>query len=85
MDGGSALPDLVPRKERVSWLSTLSQSELVHLCDRMMVLAGMLGEQLADIAELVGLDREAEDLAIPPRVRQLVTDLRVANVRAEFH
>lgn len=44
----------------------------------------VLGRHLADIAELVGLDRDSEDLAIVPRVRELVSDPRVQEVLNEF-
>lgn len=43
-----------------------------------------LSSQLADIAELVGLPRDTEDLAIPPAVRALVEDPRVQAVLEEL-
>lgn len=44
----------------------------------------VLGGHLADIAELIGLERDCEDLVITPRVRQLVEDPRVQEVLEEF-
>ncbi len=73
-----------PREERMARLQGLGVLELAERCDMMATVAITLGDQLADIAELVGLGRDAEDLAIPPRVRQLVSDPRVADVLAEF-
>jgi hypothetical protein len=39
-----------------------------------MTTAAVLGEHLADIAELVGLQRDSEDLAITPRVQAVVAE-----------
>jgi hypothetical protein len=52
--------------------------------DIMATTAIVLGNHLADIAELVGLDRDSEDLVITPRVRELVSDPRVRQVLDEF-
>ncbi len=73
-----------PREDRLAALRMLTTDELVERLDCMGTVAVVLGNHLADIAELVGLDRDSEDLAIPPRVRQLVSDPRVAVVLAEF-
>lgn len=62
----------------------LSTDELVDRLDQMGTVAVILGNHLADIAELVGLDRDVEDLVITPRVRQLVADPRVRVVLEEF-
>ncbi|TDZ92120.1 hypothetical protein CCUG60885_04234 [Mycobacteroides salmoniphilum] len=80
----SAMSNVRPREERMSRLQGLTVPELAERCDMMASVAIVLSDQLADIAELVGLGRDAEDLAIPPRVRQLVSDPRVAEVLAEF-
>jgi hypothetical protein len=66
-----------PREERLASLAELGVTELAETLDRMMTVTVGLGEHLADIAELVGLDRDVEDLAITPRVRELVKDPRV--------
>lgn len=73
-----------PREERLASLAELGVTELAETLDRMMTVAVVLGDQLADIAELVGLDRDVEDLAITPRVRELVKDPRVREVLDEF-
>lgn len=73
-----------PREERLAMMRKLSTEELVDRLDRMGSVAVVLGDHLADIAELVGLDRDVEDLAITPRVRQLVEDPRVRVVLEEF-
>ncbi|TEA09195.1 hypothetical protein [Mycobacteroides salmoniphilum] len=73
-----------PREDRLAALRKLTTDELVERLDCMGAVAVVLGNHLADVAELVGLDRNSEDLAIPPRVRQLVSDPRVAEVLVEF-
>lgn len=76
--------EIRPHEARLARLRNLSTDELIDRLDHMGTVAIVLGDHLADIAELVGLDRDAEDLAIPPRVRQLVNDPRVAEVLAEY-
>lgn len=64
-----------------------TSDELQHLlerADRSMSVAIALSSQLADIAELVGLERDAEDLDIVPAVRELVSDPRVQLVLGEI-
>jgi len=73
-----------PREERLAMLAALGVAELADLLDHVMTVAIVLGNHLADIAELVGLDRGVEDLAITPRVRELVSDPRVRRVLDEF-
>ena len=73
-----------PREERLAMLVDLGVTELADRLDHMMTVAFVLGNHLADIAELVGLDRDVEDLAITPRVRELVSDPRVRQVLDEF-
>ena len=73
-----------PREERLAMLAALGVTELADRLDHMMTVAIVLGNHLADIAELVGLDREVEDLAITPRVRELISDPRVRQVLDEF-
>lgn len=73
-----------PREERLALLENLGVSELADRLDCMMTIAVVLGDHLADIAELVGLDRDVEDLAITPRVRELVKDPRVRQVLDEL-
>jgi hypothetical protein len=73
-----------PIDERLAALAELSKDELVDRVDHFMTVTIGLGSQLADIAELVGLDRDAEDLTITPRVRELVSDPRVRQVLDEF-
>jgi len=75
---------LRPREERLAMLAALGATELADRVDHMMTVAFVLGNHLADIAELVGLDRDVEDLAITPRVRELVSDPRVRQVLDEF-
>lgn len=72
------------RAERLAGLASLGVSELAQRCDLMATTAIVLGNHLADIAELVGLDRDSEDLAITPRVRELISDPRVRQVLLEF-
>ncbi|OHU47137.1 hypothetical protein BKG82_26120 [Mycobacteroides chelonae] len=73
-----------PRDVRISELQALGARELAERLDHMMAVVIVLGDHLADIAELVGLDRDVEDLAITPRVRELVEDPRVRQVLDEF-
>lgn len=63
---------------------TIGNADVQARLNLMMGVAETLGDALADIAELVGLDRSCEDLAITPRVRQLVQDPRVREVLEEF-
>lgn len=42
-----------------------------------------LGGALADIAEMIGMDRESEDLAIVPRVRQFVNETNELRGRSD--
>lgn len=72
------------REDRLAALRKLTTDELVDQLDCMASVAIVLGDHLADIAELVGLDRDVEDLAITPRVRRLMADPRVAEVVAEY-
>lgn len=81
---GVAPGGMRPREDRLAMMSKLTIDDLVEQLDCMGTVAVVLGNHLSDIAELVGLDRDSEDLAIPPRVRQLVSDPRVAEVLAEF-
>lgn len=71
-----------PRAERVALLSDLTVPELVERLDHIESVAFTLGEHLADIAELLGLDRGAEDLAIAARARQLLSDPRARAILA---
>lgn len=73
-----------PLEERLAALAELDKNDLVERVDHFMTVTIVLGNQLADIAELVGLDRDAEDLTITPRVRELVNDPRVRPVVEEF-
>jgi hypothetical protein len=73
-----------PLDERLAALAALDKDDLVERVDHFMTVTIVLGNQLADIAELVGLDRDAEDLTITPRVRELVSDPRVRPVVEEF-
>lgn len=73
-----------PIDERLAALAELSKDDLVERVDHFMTVTIVLGNHLADIAELVGLDRDAEDLTITPRVRELVSDPRVRQVLDEF-
>lgn len=75
---------VLPRKERLAALAELGVTELAETLDRTMTVSIVLGDHLADIAELVGLDRDVEDLAITPRLRELVKDPRVRQVLDEF-
>ncbi len=77
------LEGLRPLAGRLERLGELSREELVERLDVTMMTALTLGNHLADIAELIGLDRDVEDLAITPRVRQLVSDPRVRQVLEE--
>lgn len=72
------------REDRLAGLAALGAAELADRLDHTMTVAMVLGGHLADIAELVGLDRDVEDLAITPRVRELVSDPRVRQVLDEF-
>ncbi len=63
-----------PREVRRRNLAALDTDTLVETADHMATVAVVLGEHLADIAEMVGLDRDAEDLAIPPNVKRLVDE-----------
>jgi hypothetical protein len=75
---------LRPREERLAMLAELGVTELAERVDHIMTVAVVLGNHLADIAELVRLDRDVEDLSITPRVRELVSDPRVRQVLDEF-
>lgn len=61
-----------PREVRLQKLAARDPSDLAETADHLATVAMVLGEHLADIAEMVGLDREAEDLAIPPNVKRVV-------------
>lgn len=61
-----------PRDVRLRNLAAQDPADLVETADHFATAAIVLGDQLADIAEMVGLDRETEDLAIPPSVKQVV-------------
>lgn len=63
-----------PREQRLANLAGLDKSELVETADRMATVAVTLGEHLADIAAMVGLDRDTDDLAIPPNVKRVVDE-----------
>ncbi|MCA4726652.1 hypothetical protein [Mycolicibacterium fortuitum] len=63
-----------PREVRLRNLAALDKPTLVDTADHMATVAFVLGEHLADIAEMVGLDRDAEDLAIPPNVKRVVDE-----------
>lgn len=80
----STLDAMRPLNERLAALAALDKDELVERVDHFMTVTIVLGNQLADIAELVGLDRDAEDLTITPRVRELVCDPRVRPVVDEY-
>lgn len=65
---------IYPRGIRLRNLAALDKNTLVETADHMATVALVLGEHLADIAEMVGLDRETEDLAIPPNVKRVVDE-----------
>lgn len=65
---------IYPREVRLRNLAALDKPTLVETADHMATVALVLGEHLADIAEMVGLDRETEDLAIPPNVKRVVDE-----------
>lgn len=46
--------------------------------------AGVLGAQVAGIAGLAGVDRDINNLAITPRVRELVTGPHMRGVADDF-
>jgi hypothetical protein len=75
---------LRPREQRLAMLEQLGVTELAERVDHIMTAAIVLGNQLADIAELVGLDRDVEDLSITSHVRELVSHPRVRQVLDEF-
>lgn len=74
---------IFPREERLQKLRVLSVDALVEQCDSMATVAIALGDQLATIAELLGMDRNSEDLAIVGCVEALVRDVRVRKVLDE--
>ncbi len=76
-----ALP--LHREERMQKLRSLSVETLVNQCDSIATVAITLGDQLATIAELLGMDRNSEDLAVVGRVEALVRDVRVREVLDE--
>lgn len=61
-----------PREVRLGKLAAKDPSDLAETADHLATVAMVLAEHLADIAVMVGLDREAEDLAIPPNVKRVV-------------
>lgn len=63
-----------PREVRLRRLAAQNPSDLVETADHLATVAVVLGDHLADIAEMVGLNREAEDLTIPPNVKRVVDE-----------
>ncbi|MFV8176894.1 hypothetical protein [Mycolicibacterium peregrinum] len=63
-----------PRDVRLRNLAAQHKSALAETADQMATVAIVLGDHLADIAEMVGLDRDTEDLAIPPNVKRVVDE-----------